>query len=237
MIDNRGIDSDLENTVAALLRPPLSASSGPLRFADFYPGLGAASLAARNLGLELAYAVEPDMMIRRAYVMNMMLQPKERIPLSLDNLPDADIVSVHLGYAGFEDKELQRVGSRFHETARLLRVRRPHAILVDAPRHTNLGAVAKELELLDYITTQQSVGDLEFIVGMWRHRLLIDWPADIKHNPKGEMEVREISDIKGFSDRWWVTPDSGLNAEIIWNAAPLSVMEALLSQIANAIRR
>ena len=178
MIDNR-VDSDLENTVAALLRPPLSASNGPLRFADFYPGLGAASLAAINIGLDTVRVVEPDFMIARAYVLNFKRSLKSRVSETLldrNITPDVDIVSIHLANNCSDEAELAPAGSRFQEAARFLRVRQPPIVVVNSPNHPPMECVEEELRLLRYHVDRGQISRWSFIVGAFRG-IPVDWSS------------------------------------------------------------
>ena len=232
-----GLGTEIEETMAALLRPSFSYSGGPLRFADFYPGLGCASLAAQNLGMDLIYAVEPDQMTARSYHINFGMRPEQRVALP-DDVPHANFVAIHIIEDGFLDLETK--GSHFQEAARYLRVVRPQAVVADILQSEESKYIDQELRALHYWTDRRDIGDLTFIVGM-PDESIIEWPEDRGlpdvHHARELVRFHEALPSMGFPENWNTPPEILLYLRLAEsNALHVKQMETILGSIDSALR-
>ena len=116
--------SSFEQTARATAFPP-SPLSDPLRCGDLYCGDGNSGfgLAARNLGLDVVYAFEPDDAARTAYAANFGLVPQAGIVG--DRLTHADVPPLNLLFSRlpYTTEEFDGVALRF------LRLRHPVGVV------------------------------------------------------------------------------------------------------------
>ena len=163
------------------LYPPLKT------FADFFCGVGGFHSAASSLGLKCVFASDIDAAARETYELNYGISPKEDISdISADSVPDHDVFlagfpcqpfSIIGSREGFDDK---KNGTLFFEAARIIREKRPRAVVLENVRQlatANQGEVLKEiittLEDIGYQVTWRILNALNFGLPQKRERIII----------------------------------------------------------------
>ncbi|MYC38265.1 MAG: DNA cytosine methyltransferase [Chloroflexi bacterium] len=237
-----GLGSKMDETMAALLRPSFSYSGGALKMADIYPGLGGASLAAKNLGIGVVFVVEGELYLHQVYDANFGTTPIQEMPLHIDEeTPEVDIVTIQLShqYSHSDEMLLDKVW-RFQQAARFLRVRQPKAVILDIPHFARAEVVERELDSIGYVVVRGLVGERQFIVGSY-HSIPIGWPLVtgclVETTPEGwPLTVDDILSQRGFPGNWDVSVDTEFATDLLHETSPVYVTQSILSQIANYIR-
>ena len=228
------IRSESDRRTATLFRPVPEPIPDMLRVGDLFAEIGGTAAAARQLGLEVVYAVEGDADARRAYTENTGLRPRARIPRLFDNVPPFEILVVNLPGEATDDDALERRRSPFQEAARLLRVRRPLGVIFRGPSGWGAIAVTGELERISYTTTMGDCGGHPFVVGTLRPDPLI-WPIVDECRGAGG-GVRAILCEKGFPDGWAVPENEGLAEDLVWRTPPVPVWRAVLGSVLGVVK-
>lgn len=171
---------------AAVLSPPGRADGEALTCVDLFCGIGGFHLAAKNLGLDVAFACDIDHEVRRAYQHNFGLAPEGDITsIKAEDLPDHDIL-----LAGFPCQPFSIIGSKqgtadprgtlFLEIIRIARVKRPLGIILEnvkqlatAQSGAVLTRITDELTALGYSVDWRILNALDFGLPQKRERVMI----------------------------------------------------------------
>ena len=180
-------------------------------YIDLFCGIGGFHLAAESLGMKCVFACDIDEEARRAYEHNFEITPFGDITsITAKNIPDHDLLC-----AGFPCQPFSIIGSRkgfddprggmFKEILRVIRVKRPKAILLENVRQLAtmqkgqvLGSIKSEIEKQGYYVDSKILNALNFGVPQKRERVFIlatrkdigefDWPSE-------KIEMRPLSKI------------------------------------------
>ena len=196
---------------AAVLSPPGRADGEALTCVDLFCGIGGFHLAAKNLGLDVAFACDIDHEVRRAYQHNFGLAPEGDITsIKAEDLPDHDIL-----LAGFPCQPFSIIGSKqgtadprgtlFLEIIRIARVKRPLGIILEnvkqlatAQSGAVLTRITDELTALGYSVDWRILNALDFGLPQKRERVMIvaTLPAFDKFPwPSGSIPMMPLADI------------------------------------------
>jgi len=155
-------------------------------FVDMFCGIGGFHLAAESFGMKCVFACDLDEEARTAYGYNFGMRPKGDIRLiAEDRIPDHDLFC-----AGFPCQPFSIIGKRqgfddirgtlFFEIMRILKVKRPRAVLLENVKQltTNDGKktinkIVASLEALDYHVSWCVLNALNFGLPQKRERVLI----------------------------------------------------------------
>ena len=176
-----------EPVLDAVLRRTATPPAKKLKtYIDLFCGIGGFHIAATNLGLECVFACDIDEEARKAYQENFGLQPFGDInSIVAKNVPDHDILC-----AGFPCQPFSIIGSRqgfsdpqgglFFEIVRIIRAKRPPAIVLENVRQLAtinngkvLASIKDALERLGYFVDCKVLNALDFGVPQKRDRILI----------------------------------------------------------------
>lgn len=144
------LPDDFSHIIARTLRPPSPPPEGIIRVAHLFCGNGDLSLAAKDAGMEVVYAEEPDERLRAEYERNTGLAPKNisrAIPFK--DIPAFDLLLATLPADDAEREKALTYAYRF------LYIRRPRAFLF-----VGEGVVAPDAEAL----TQDKAGKMGYEV-------------------------------------------------------------------------
>ena len=156
--------SAMVKTVASLKTPP-EHLNGLSRYVDMFCGIGGFHYAAAAFGMECVFACDIDEQARKAYEHNFGLQPANDISrIKAEDVPDHDLF-----LAGFPCQPFSIIGSRkgfadirgtlFFEIARILKVKKPRAVLLENVKQLTSDDKGK--------TIKRIVAELESL-GYWR---------------------------------------------------------------------
>lgn len=155
-------------------------------YIDLFCGIGGFHVAANNLGMECLFACDIDEEARKAYQHNFGLYPHGDITsLATKNIPDHDVLC-----AGFPCQPFSIIGSRkgfsdprgtlFFEIARIIRDKKPKAVVLENVRQLasinggkTLENIKDTLEQLGYYVDSRILNALNFGVPQKRERILI----------------------------------------------------------------
>ena len=193
--------SQFDDMVDAVLGPPLSEHSGPLRCADLFSGIGGFHVAAQNLDLDVVFACDIDEEARKAYKKNFGLQPDGDITtLRVQDVPDHDLL-----FAGFPCQSWSIIGPKggfndprgqlFFEALRVIRAKRPRGIVLENVKQLStaqdgkaLARILGELHSLGYACEAKVLNAMDFSLPQKRERTIIvatqyqfgmfPWPTD-----------------------------------------------------------
>ena len=190
--------------VDAVLAPPpvVGTRDSPLKFADFFCGIGGFHIAATNLGLEAVFACDIDAEARAVYQHNFGLAPEGDIAtIRASDVPDHDLL-----FAGFPCQPFSIIGSQrgfadprgtlFFEVARILRAKHPQGVVLENVKQLStvhkgavLNRILDELTALGYTVDHRILNALHFGLPQKRERTIIvatlppferfPWPSEI----------------------------------------------------------
>lgn len=171
----------------AVLKVPLAYKKEKIKtFVDLFCGIGGFHVAATTLGMECVFACDIDADARKAYESNFGLHPHGDITsIIAKNIPDHDLLC-----AGFPCQPFSIIGSRrgfsdprgtlFFEIIRIIREKRPKAIVLENVRQLasinkgeTLESIKVALEQLGYYVDYRILNALNFGVPQKRERILI----------------------------------------------------------------
>jgi DNA (cytosine-5)-methyltransferase 1 len=185
--------------------------SGVKTFVDMFCGIGGFHLAAESFGMKCVFACEIDEEARKAYEHNFGIRPRGDIRLlSEDKIPDHDLFC-----AGFPCQPFSIIGKRqgfddirgtlFFEIARILKVKRPRAVLLENVKQlaTNdnnrtINRIVESLEELGYHVSWRILNALDFGLPQKRERVLIAATLDSFIEfpwPKGGVDMKPLEKI------------------------------------------
>lgn len=171
---------------AVLKVPPAHKKEKLKTFIDLFCGIGGFHVAATNLGMKCVFACDIDADARAAYEGNFGLHPHGDITsIVAKNIPDHDLLC-----AGFPCQPFSIIGSRkgfsdprgtlFFEIIRIIREKRPKAIVLENVRQLasinkgkTLESIKEALEQLGYYVDSRILNALNFGVPQKRERILI----------------------------------------------------------------
>lgn len=180
-------------------------------YVDMFCGIGGFHQAASSLGLKCVFACDIDEEVRRAYYMNYGIMPAGDISsIDAHSVPDHDLFC-----AGFPCQPFSIIGNRqgfadmrgtlFFEILRILKVKRPRAVLLENVKqlttHDNghtLKRIIMELESLNYYVSWKVLNALDFGLPQKRERVLIAatfCEYDEFPWPKEKISRKTLSDI------------------------------------------
>jgi DNA (cytosine-5)-methyltransferase 1 len=178
-------------TVTALKNPPKHLG-GLTRYVDMFCGIGGFHYAASSFGMECVFACDIDGEARKAYEHNFGVQPANDISrIKAEDVPDHDLF-----LAGFPCQPFSIIGSRkgfadirgtlFFEIARILRVKKPKAVLLENVKQLTsddggktIKRIVAELEDIGYCVSLKVLNALELGLPQKRERVLI--AATLEH--------------------------------------------------------
>ncbi len=155
-------------------------------FVDLFCGIGGFHSAAHSLGLECVFASDIDAEARRAYEHNYKIRPHGDITaIKASDIPDHDLLC-----AGFPCQPFSIIGSRqgfedprgtlFFEIARIIREKKPKAVLLENVKQLatinkgkTLHNIIDSIEQLGYYVNYKILNALDFGVPQKRERILI----------------------------------------------------------------
>ena len=172
-----------KDAVASVFMPAPPTPSDTLRVADLFCGTGELGLAAKNAGLSVVYAEEPDADARQIYAASIGVTPQGiAANIVFDQIPSFDILM-----ASLPDAETERVKA-FSRALRFLRIRRPDAfVLMGDAQHAGdkfLKLVQDKTQRMGYTATRVAIvpgmslseeENLTFVVGTLGARPFV-WP-------------------------------------------------------------
>lgn len=165
--------------------------SGLTTFVDMFCGIGGFHIAAVQHGLTCAFASDIDEHARRAYEHNHGLKPSGDIRLlDAEQIPDHDLFC-----AGFPCQPFSIIGNRqgfddirgtlFFEIVRILKVKRPRAILLENVKQLatidqgrTMARIIDALEELGYYVSHRILDARDFGLPQKRERVLIAGTLD-----------------------------------------------------------
>lgn len=191
-------------------------------YIDLFCGIGGFHAAAESLDMECLFACDIDEEARKAYKHNFGLHPSGDITsIPAQNIPDHDLLC-----AGFPCQPFSIIGSRkgfddprggmFNEILRVIRVKRPKAILLENVKQLAtmqkgqvLRDIKSEIEKEGYYVDSKVLNALDFGVPQKRERVFIlatrkdigcfNWPNEkIKMTPLSEV-LEKKPDEKHFA--------------------------------------
>ena len=132
----RMVEKRVRNSIPKVLEQP-----GIITFVDLFCGIGGFHYAAKSLGLRCVFASDIDVTCRNQYEHNFDLRPVGDITrVDVDLIPDHDIL-----FAGFPCQPFSIIGERnglddsrgtlFFEILRILKAKRPRAVVLENVRH------------------------------------------------------------------------------------------------------
>lgn len=160
---NESATRTLRNLMTPQTPPP---PSGILRVADLFCGDGRFATAARDLGLEIVFAVESELREREIYELSHDVRPLEQMPRLFDGVPGFDILAVSIPGGSGILSEVKRKGSPYQEAARLIRVRRPRGVVIRGLSEEGANHALHELNILGYGVSFAEVGEQTFACGV-----------------------------------------------------------------------
>ena len=126
---------DFDKVLSVLFEPEPRELPESLRMADLYSGIGGASLAARNLGIDVVHALEEDDEARRVYKRNFKIKPEAKLSAEIiTRAPTFDVLYACLrqlpnGMPDVEDNE----DAPFPGAFRYAYTKRPIGVVVEMP--------------------------------------------------------------------------------------------------------
>lgn len=183
----------------------------PLRFADFFCGIGGFHIAAANLGMKCVFASDIDDFAREAYEANFGIHPAGDInSIRPKEVPDHDIL-----FAGFPCQPFSIIGKKegfadprgtlFFDLLKIIKAKRPEAIVLEnvkqlatADKGQVISRILKDLEKLGYEVDFKIVNALDFGVPQKRERtIIVGILGDLSnfHWPKGGVKMTPLKKI------------------------------------------
>ena len=256
MVDSSPFERGFDDRMAALLRPPFSNLSETLRLADVFCGIGGVSLAARNLGIEVVYAAEPDDAARRVYKRNFGWRPVEDIRGdSVANAPAFDLLYASLRELPSDVAAITQSREPFPRVMQLLFKGRPQGVIVEAPAEITFmegipATITSELEVLGYAVVHKNLNanqvapyrlsdERTYFVGT-RQRVAFPWPEDggtlpVPIDMSSEIELEEALALSGFPEDWRMLGRRE-DAELVHNTSnSVPLVQALLVGMAQTL--
>ena len=171
--------------VAAPVKPP-EYLHGLETFVDLFCGIGGFHQAASSFGMKCVFACDIDEEVRKIYEHNYGTKPNGDISrIKADDVPDHDLLlagfpcqpfSIIGKQRGFKDLR----GTLFFEIIRILKAKRPRAVLLENVKQlkTNdkgrtLEIILHELEALGYSVSWKVLNALDYGLPHKRERILI----------------------------------------------------------------
>jgi DNA (cytosine-5)-methyltransferase 1 len=197
-------------TVTALKNPPKHLS-GLTRYVDMFCGIGGFHYAASSFGMECVFACDIDSEARKAYEHNFGIQPANDISrIKAEDVPDHDLF-----LAGFPCQPFSIIGSRkgfadirgtlFFEIARILRVKKPKAVLLENVKQLTsddggktIKRIVAELEDIGYCVSWKVLNALELGLPQKRERVLIAAtlePFDVFPWPSQTVPMKPLNEV------------------------------------------
>ena len=224
--------------------------------ADVFCGIGGVSLAARNLGIEVVYAADPDDAARRVYKRNFGWRPVGDIKGdSVANAPEFDLLYASLRELPNDVAEITRPREPFPKVMQLLFKGRPQGVIVEIPAEVTFmegipTAITSELEGLGYAVTHKNLDanqvapyrlsdERTYFVGT-RQQVAFPWPKNGETLPvpidmSSETEPEEALALFGFPEDWRMLGERE-DAELIHNASnSVPLVQALLVGMTQAL--
>ena len=250
---------EFEAAVSTLLNsPPIHDLPGTPRMADLYCGIGGASLAAKNLGIDVVYAHEPDDEARRVYEKNIGIHPDRKINGgTIVKTPAFDLLYVCLRELpnGVEDVEYGK-GTLFPKALRYVYARRPLGVVVEAPEGLNelaggrvLMSMGLQLVKMGYGATHNVLSALSFdaplderrsfLVGLRQGKYV--WPDECHGESALPTELidddqaAELLCYFGFG-AGWVSEREDANRMLNY-ATPVVMAKAVLERLVYSLRQ
>lgn len=155
-------------------------------FIDLFCGIGGFHSAAHSLGMECVFACDIDAEARKAYEHNYKIMPYRDITaIKAEDIPDHDLLC-----AGFPCQSFSIIGNRqgfsdprgtlFFEIARIIRERKPKAVLLENVKQLSsinkgetLKSIIETLHQLAYYVDYKILNALNFGLPQKRERILI----------------------------------------------------------------
>ena len=196
---------------AAVLSPPGRAEGGAITCIDLFCGIGGFHVAAKKLGLDVAFACDIDDEVRRAYQHNFGLAPEGDITsIAAESIPNHDIL-----LAGFPCQPFSIIGNKhgtadprgtlFLEIMRIARVKRPLGIILEnvkqlatAQRGAVLARITDELRAMGYCVDWRILNALDFGLPQKRERVMIVATLPTFEEfpwPSGSIPMMPLADI------------------------------------------
>lgn len=196
--------------VAAPQRPP-EYLDGLKTFVDMFCGIGGFHLAASSFGMKCVFACDIDEEARKTYYHNFGIMPAGDIArLRESHVPDHDLF-----LAGFPCQPFSIIGKRqgfrdvrgtlFFEIIRILKAKRPRAVLLEnvkqlstADKGRILEYMVSELESLNYNVATKILNALDYGLPQKRERILIAATIDSFIDfpwPPGGKPMKPLSEI------------------------------------------
>ena len=250
--------SEFEAMTSALLNsPPIHDLPETPRMADLYSGIGGASLAARNLGIDVVYAHEPDDEARKIYKSNFDTRPDRDITgKTIVKTPAFDLLYVSLRELprGVEDVKYGK-GTPFPRALRYIYARRPLGVVVEAPEGLNelaggrvLMSMGLQLVEMGYAATHNVLSALSFdaplderrsfLVGLRQGKFV--WPDECHDESAlpveliGDDQAAELLCYFGFG-AGWVSEREDANRMLNY-ATPVVMAKAVLERLVYSLR-
>ncbi len=167
--------------------PPVPQSTKKLKtYIDLFCGIGGFHIAAQSLNMKCVFASDIDVEARKAYSHNFNLHPLGDIrSISGNNIPDHDLLC-----AGFPCQPFSIIGSRkgfddprggmFKEILRIIKAKRPEAVLLENVRQLAtmrngqvLESIKSDIKKQGYYIDAKILNALNFGLPQKRERILI----------------------------------------------------------------
>lgn len=196
----------------SIIQPVKKSNNNKLKtYIDLFCGIGGFHVAADSLGMECVSACDIDKDARIAYEHNFGIDPLGDIEsITAKNIPDHDLLC-----AGFPCQPFSIIGSRkgfddprggmFKQILRIVRVKRPKAILLENVKQLAtmqkgkvLVSIKSDIEKQGYYVDSKILNALNFGVPQKRERVFIvatrkdigklDWPSE-------KIPMRSLDDL------------------------------------------
>lgn len=179
--------SDLDSILESVMEPNKKSNQNKLgTYVDLFCGIGGFHIAANSLGLDCVFACDIDANVRTAYQANYGITPFGDITsVDAKNIPDHDLLC-----AGFPCQPFSIIGSRkgfgdprggmFKEILRVIKVKRPKAILLENVKQLSamqegkvLASIKSDIQMQGYYVDSKVLNALSFGVPQKRERIFI----------------------------------------------------------------